>query len=575
MELQDSRRLTGPNLICEEQGAVIDVVMDDEVRDEVVSSWRTIAVELQRAFGWDRAEPSTYVRMFDGGASLVLRAPIDGLYAACEANECAWDRAVAATEGREITPIEQDVERLRVLVEEERNPAMHLLAGSAESKGVGFLCDDDEVSLGFGTGSHTWPVRELPKVDTVPWPAVHDVPILLVTGTNGKSTTVRMLASIVNAAGRTPGFSSTDGLWIGDERIDTGDYSGPGGARTVLRDRRTEVALLETARGGMLRRGIGVPRANAAAILNVAEDHMGEYGVHKLEDLVEAKFIVRRAVAPDRPLVLNADDAHVVGGAVRGVQSPITWFTLDADNPLVVEHCRRGGSACLVEDGVIRFASGESRMDVVEVGAVPATMNGCARFNVANAMAAVALATAIDLPADAIAAGLRDFRSDPESNPGRGNVFQLEGVTAIVDFAHNPHGLKAFLEMANAMPAQRRLITLGMAGDRSDESIRDFVRTAWSARPDRVILKEMEIHLRGRELGVVPDLMADELRRIGVPENRIARASTEVEATRLALAWAEPGDLLLLSVLAERDQVIELLGGMVRLGWRPGQVVPN
>jgi UDP-N-acetylmuramyl tripeptide synthase len=202
-------------------------------------------------------------------------------------------------------------------------------------------------------------------------------------------------------------------------------------------------------------------------------------------------------------------------------------------------------------------------------------MNGCARFNVANAMAAVALATAIDLPADAIAAGLRDFRSDPESNPGRGNVFQLEGVTAIVDFAHNPHGLKAFLEMANAMPAQRRLITLGMAGDRSDESIRDFVRTAWSARPDRVILKEMEIHLRGRELGVVPDLMADELRRIGVPENRIARASTEVEATRLALAWAEPGDLLLLSVLAERDQVIELLGGMVRRGWRPGQVVPN
>ena len=214
-------------------------------------------------------------------------------------------------------------------------------------------------------------------------------------------------------------------------------------------------------------------------------------------------------------------------------------------------------------------------MDIVEVGAVPATMNGCARFNVENAMAAVALATAIDLPVDAIAAGLRDFRSDPEGNPGRGNVFQFEGVTVIVDFAHNPHGLKAFLEMANAMPAQRRLITLGMAGDRSDEAIRGFARAAWPARPDRVIIKEMEVHLRGRELGIVPDLMADELRRIGVPENRIARASTEVEATRLALAWAEPGDLLLLSILAERDQVIELLGGMVRRGWRPGQVVPD
>lgn len=576
MELLDSRRLTGPNLICPFPGAVIDVAVADDLRERVLAVWSDHARALQRSVGWVGGDSGVHIRRFEGGASLVLSAPIDGLYAACEINECAWQRATAALGGEgPPTSAAEDVARLRALVEEESRPRLLDLARRSESAGVTFLFDDDAASVGTGTGSITWPVDEIPDSDAVPWSEVTDVPIVLVTGTNGKSTTVRMLAAIAKAGGRTPGLSSTDGLWIGDERIDSGDYSGPGGARTVLRDRRTDVALLETARGGLLRRGLGVNCANAVALLNVAADHMGEYGVQTMDDLVEAKFMVRRVVSSDRPIVLNADDPLVVEGARKHLQASITWFSLEPGNPIVVDHLRGGSTAIIAEGGYIRFCCGDSRVDVVEIRSVPATMNGHALFNISNAMAAVALAMAIDLPVGACATGLQGFHSDPETNPGRGNVLEVGGVTAIVDFAHNAHGMRAFLQVTNAIPDGRRLVVVGMAGDRTDEGIREFVQAVWSVQPDCIVLKETPEHLRGREPGAIVELMIEELSVLGAPSDRVVRSGSELEATRYALRWARPGDLLLLSLQVERDAVIELLRDLDERGWRPGEPVPG
>jgi UDP-N-acetylmuramyl tripeptide synthase len=581
MELLDSRRLTGPNLISDGPGAVLDVGIPDVTaggarKDEVLAVWSDHARALMHTVGWVAADAGVHVRRFEGGASLVLGAPIDGLYAACEINECAWQRTVAMFGGESrLSTSAEDVARLQALVAEERRPRLRGLARRAERQGVMFLTDDDAVSVGSGPGSITWPIDRLPDDNSVSWGDVTDVPVVLITGTNGKSTTTRMLAAIAKAAGRTPGFSSTDGLWIGGEQIDTGDYSGPGGARTVLRAKRTEIAILETARGGMLRRGLGVRRASAAALLNISRDHMGEYGVHVLDDLVEAKFIVRKAVAPDRPLVLNADDPLVVAAATRDERTSITWFSIAKDNAVVVAHLAAGGRACVVADGRLWFCVGQERTDVVGVSEMPASMLGAARFNISNAMAAVALAMAIDLPAAAMAKGLREFRSDSVSNPGRGNVFEFGDVTAIVDFAHNAHGMAALLEMANAMPAARRLVTIGMPGDRSDTEIREFVQATWAARPDRIVLKEMSVHLRGRPPGTVLDLMEAELARLGVPEDRVARTLSEVEATHHALQWARPGDLLLLSLQAERVEVLAMLADLSERGWCAGQSVPN
>src|SRR5436305_3387256 len=309
MELLDSRRLTGPNLLSPCEGAVLDVALTPAEADAVVAAWRQAARALLDAVGWGGEEIA--VRRFPGGASLFLSAPLDALYAATEANETAWEAARAAVSGGTGAPdpdLAATVERLRAAVAAERNPALLALGDAAATRGVAFLADGEQVSVGLGSGSLAWPVAELPRPEEVPWESVHDVPVVLVTGTNGKTTTVRLLAAMARAAGIAAGSTSTDRIEVAGEEVTRGDYSGPGGARALLRDRRVELAVLETARGGMLRRGLAVRRADAAAVTNVAADHLGEFGVHDLAALADAKLVVARAPGPAAPPGRNADD---------------------------------------------------------------------------------------------------------------------------------------------------------------------------------------------------------------------------------------------------------------------------
>ncbi len=542
MELLESRRLTGPNLAWDHPGAVLQVAFDEGVG--AVEAWHTHAEAILAAVGW--RDQHVVARTFSGGADLIMSAPIDALYAACELNEWAWEAACATVAGQTPPPLDEAAQRLSALIAEERNPRLLALRDAARDRDVCFLSDDDLASVGMGTGSQVWPVDDLPTPDEVDWSAVHDVPTLLVTGTNGKSTTVRLLASIVEAAGRRPGVCTTDWLRVGNETLDTGDWTGPGAARQVVRHPKTEVAILEVARGGMLRRGLGVPRANAAAVLNVAEDHFGEFGVDEIETLIATKFLVQRAVEPNGRLVLNADDAGVLARG-RSIEMPVTWFGENVP--------ANASSTCVVVDGVLTH---EGRA-VAPLAEVPVTMGGAARYNVSNALAAIALAAAIEIPLPAIARGLRDFDNSPEANPGRGNVFEFGGVTAVVDYAHNPHGMAAFLEMATAMPAQRRLVTLGQAGDRTDDAIADLALAVWRTKPDRIILKEMARHERGRPAAEVVEIMERALREAGMPADRIGHAVSETQAVEQALAWARPGDLLLFAIQADRTQVLERL----------------
>jgi UDP-N-acetylmuramyl tripeptide synthase len=190
---------------------------------------------------------------------------------------------------------------------------------------------------------------------------------------------------------------------------------------------------------------------------------------------------------------------------------------------------------------------------------------------VANALAAIGVAAALGLPDEAIRAGLVGFDTGFSTNPGRANVWKLDGVTAIVDFAHNPHGLEALAHMTAALPAQRRAIVIGQAGDRDDESIREFARAAWAIRPEHVFIKEMEVYLRGREPGIVPALIESELLRAGAGPHLLSRWPTELAAVHAALAWARAGDLLLLTTHAQREEVVALLTRLAESGWEPGR----
>src|SRR5690606_37562441 len=245
----------------------------------------------------------------------------------------------------------------------EASPALVALQAAATAHGLPCLPDDDEVSVGGGTGSRTWPVDALPDAVAVDWPALHAIPTALVTGSNGKTTTVRLLAAMARAHGWHTAHSCTDGVFFDGQPLESGDYSGPTVARTALRQPEAQAAVLETARGGMLRRGLALCHADVAVVTNVSADHFGEYGIHDLDDLAAAKLTVARAIGGDGLLVLNADDV-VLCRQAQALECPKGWFAQDFDVPLLAAHRRAGGATCGVRDGRLRLSHAGSERDL-------------------------------------------------------------------------------------------------------------------------------------------------------------------------------------------------------------------
>ena len=563
--LIDSRRLMGPNLFGTRAGAVLDVAVADGDAEPAMLALRSAARAMLAAVGWERED--LIIRRFSGGASLKITAPIDALLAATEINEWALGAANAFLAGLPAPDLTAGATNLRAQIAAERKPRIQALSHLAEARGVAFLLDDDHLSLGSGTGCVTWPLADIPDPDTIDWPRIHDVPTVLVTGSNGKTTTVRLLAAVLARTGKTVGYCCSDSVTVGDRVVEQGDWSGPAGARLVLRDRRTEIAVLETARGGLLRRGLAMQRASAAIVTNIAEDHFGEFGIADLGALADAKLTVRRALGPDGALVLNAEDPELVKRAPSNLRT--TWFALDPSNPVLNAAIAGGGVGVTQVDGALVLKGAGNVTPIIGVAEIPITLKGVARHNVANAMGVVALATALGVDPSTMADTLRQFDSDAATNPGRLNLFSLGGVTVLVDFAHNPHGMAALVEVAKSLPATRRLVILGQAGNRDNHSLEELARSAWAFRPDRIILKEMEKYRRGREMGEIPGIMRSEFLRLGAHPATITQADSEYAAVMAALDWARAGDLLLLPIHSERDRVLDLLEEKRKAGWVP------
>jgi UDP-N-acetylmuramyl tripeptide synthase len=556
MELTDSRRLTGANLFWDHPSAIIDVSIEGPAED-VIESWQAAASRWLDAVGYP--EQQTCHRVFEGGASLLISAPIDALYSMCELNEVAWASTLHAFGLGPAPDPKEQLPRLMRLFDEEHNPRLLALQEEAARRGLPFLWDDDEVSVGYGQSAQIWPSGSLPEVGEVDWSRPKAIPVALVTGTNGKSTTVRMTAAIMNAAGRRAGLTSTDFIRVSDRLIDRGDYSGPGGARTLLRQPDVEMAVLEVARGGLLRRGLGVSGVDVSVVTNVAEDHLGEYGIHSVDELVEAKFIVSKALSAGGTLVLNADDAGVVEYG-ETLDCPVCWFSLDANDPKVSAARVSGGAACYLEGDWLVASTGGSSRRIVPIGGVTAAHGGTVRYNLANALAAMSVAVAMGLGPDAIRDGLKAFRGDELDNPGRGNWFEHEmgggQVRILVDFAHNEHGMRALTDVVARVGAERVLLLLGQAGDRTDREIAGLVRAAFEMNPELLLVAELPGYERGRESFEVPRLIKEHALACGLPASRIEIFPDPVAATERALQWARPGDLLVLLALTQRQETL-------------------
>ena len=571
MQVLDSRRLTGPGLLLDGPGAILEVRLDEALRERAITTWRDAARRLLQAVGWQGEKVAT--RSFKGGVSLAVTAPIDALYAATELNERAWAAAAAVLTGEKVADLRGAIASLLNDIHEERDPVVAGMYREARARGLTFLHGEDLISVGSGPGALLWQVSAKPRLAEIPWESARDVPIVLVTGSNGKTTVVRVIAAMVEAAGNTPGTTSTDGVTVGDAVLEEGDFAGPSGARMALRHNQVETAILETARGGILRRGLPVERADVAVVTNIADDHLGEFGVESLPDLADTKMVVAKALGPSGTLVLNADDPLLVERS-GAVQARLVWFSLHPGTPTIERHLAEGGSAVVVENDQVVLAVGPQRTVLAPIREIPMSFRGTAVHNVANALAGTAAAYALDVSPQQMSAALRHFGEDLDDNPGRANLLELGGAHILLDFAHNPHGMSALVDVARTLPADRRLVLVGQAGDRNDEAIRALARAAWELQPDHVVVKDMEGYLRGRAPGEVPTLLADEFSRLGLPEESLSRPGAEISSVRRALEWARPGDLLVLAVHEDRRAVIELFDQLTVADWQAGDPLP-
>jgi cyanophycin synthetase len=549
--------------------------------DGLIDAWHARVERAGRRLGW--AHRRSVARRHAGGASLAIAAPYDQLFLATEVNEWALCAALierdparwtglerllvaealqaaesAGNPAAEIAPVIEEsaafarFERLSSL---ESHPKLKALLDAAAERGLPHVVDESELTLGAGVGGRNFQLAALPNPADVRWEALGDIPTAIVTGSNGKTTTVRLLAACARAHGWHAGYNCTDGVFLDDEALATGDYSGPAGARMVMREPRTQAAILETARGGILRRGIAVSQANTAVITNVSSDHFGEYGIDDLAGLADVKLAVAAAVAPDGLLVLNADDPQLRARAdllVRrfGRCPPLGWFSVIPDQQTLRGYCLRGDSICGVRQGRLYLSRGGVDHDLGLISAMPLSIGGIAAYNVANIAGAALAAVALGIAPTTIAAVLARFGSSLTDNPGRMMRFNVGGVTALVDYAHNPDGLRGFLKVADHLRGGtgRLAVLLGHAGNRKDADIEEVAQVAAEFRPDLVVVKEDEAHLRGRAPGEVPRIIRAELKRLGFPDSALPVANNEVEAARYALDWARPGDVLALPV---------------------------
>lgn len=370
------------------------------------------------------------------------------------------------------------------------------------------------------------------------------IPIVAVTGTNGKTTTSRLVAHIAQHSGYTTGLTTTDGIYINQDLLMTGDCSGPKSAQFVLRDKCVDFAVLETARGGLLRSGLAFDHCNCAIVTNVAEDHLGQGGIDTIEKLARVKSIVPESVSKDGFVILNADD-DLVFAMKENLDCNIALFSMYHDNLRVEKHCEAGGLAAIYEQGYILLRQGNQLLPVEEVSNIPITFGGKADFNIANVMAACLAAYTNGIALNTIRLALKTFIPSVETTPGRLNMFEFNDFKVILDYAHNPHGLRALGKFVRSFDADRRIGVITGVGDRRNE---DIIAVGEEAARifDEVIIR-LDEDLRGRSEEELIELLRTGVQNVD-RDKPIAYTRTECEGTEYALQRATPGCLIVILV---------------------------
>ncbi len=409
-----------------------------------------------------------------------------------------------------------------------------------------------EVNAAPGIRMHHFPAEGVPRdvggaIIEMLYPAGTPVriPVIAITGTNGKTTVTRLTAHIMAATGKTVGMTTTDGITIGGEDVASGDLTGPWSANVVLSDPSVDIAVLETARGGIMRGGLGYDWSDVGVITNIQRDHLGQDGITDIEDIAKVKRLVAERVREGGALVLNADDDVVLKLAthvkVARVHKQLIYFSLSANNAAVRSHVSRGGTAFVLHNGWLEERNGDEIVRIVAAEMVPCTLSGTATFQVANALAACAAARAAGASRESVSAALQSFEPCRHGN-GRLNVFAINRGFAVVDYAHNPAAIAALCRTASKWDVSRLTVVLGLPGDRRDDLIRDAARAVIGV--DRVIVREDD-DTRGRPRGAMASMIAGVLRE-EAPTLPVEVVLNELEAASAAVTTLQDSEAVLL-----------------------------
>lgn len=404
-----------------------------------------------------------------------------------------------------------------------------------------------EVNAAPGFRMHLAPAKGLPRNVAAPvidmlYPTGKScrIPIIAITGTNGKTTTTRLISHIVKNNGFKVGFTTSDGIYVGNSMLTKGDTTGPVSAEFILKDPTVEFAVLETARGGILRAGLGFSKCDVAIVTNVQADHMGLSDINTLDEMAKVKGVVVESVKRDGYAVLNADNIYCVKIG-KNASCKVAYFSVDENNPVIVEHCKKGGIAAIYENGYITIKKGDWKFRVEKATLIPLTFGGKVTFMIYNVLAATLASYVYGFKIEDIATSLETFIPSAAQTPGRMNIFTFKDFKVMIDFAHNPDGFNGIKEFLSTIDSPDKIGIITGTGDRRDSDIRELGKIS-AQMFDHIIIRQDKF-LRGREADDIVKLLVEGIKEID-PKQSYEYIPKEVDALKHALSLAKPGTFI-------------------------------
>ena len=540
-----SSRLLGQSRFFDRAGAVIDIEWTEN-NQQIAATFAEELNKLLAKLPVKEYEVKTLV--FSNGFNVALSYPYDLLMVACEILDWVWADITDLFDLERPVNLQRSVRRFKKIIAENQKLILRKIYNKAIEQKVNFFVNKDVIVLGSGVYQFKAKLNKILKLGDIPWKKIKDIPMVLITGTNGKTTTTRLTEFICRKSGLKSGYCSTDWVMINGKLVSEGDLSGPSGHQFVLSSPKVEVAILEVARGGMIKRGLLPNYAKAATVTNIAYDHIGQNGIENLNDLAAAKGIVYSGLKDDGIAIINLDDKHITALPVSHRKA---FLSTKLDEKKIDKYLNKDNFVVFLDGKSIILKTANERHVLNQIDEIPVTVNGLATYNYENVLHAVSLSYCLGVEPKKIIRGLAKFGGDDKSNFGRWNYYSsVNHGHLVVDIAHNPAGLESVLNLAGGFRKLHNVkgkfgLMYGNTADRRD-TMPEIADIIIRHNVDYVVIKEFQESLRGSQPGEMPEAFKQVLIKKGYPARKIKVIPNEVEAVQHILGTSKANDMNIL-----------------------------